>query len=83
LEVGLIGRDYNLIGQILEIFKDKEKNREKKKEYSAKGIVGEQEYSKGVERKGSELTSSTMKLMAIFSQGRGSKIWEIGEEGLR
>ena len=32
---------------------------------------------------GSELTSGTVKLMAMFSQGRRSKTWEIGEEGLR
>ena len=45
--------------------------------------MDEREYGKGVEKKGSELTSGTMKLMAIFSQGRGSKTWGIGEEGLR
>jgi len=38
LEVRLIGRNYDLIGQILEIFKDKRKNK-KKKEYSVKGIA--------------------------------------------
>jgi len=41
---------------------------EKKKEYSVKKIADEQEYGKGAERKGSELTSGTVKLMAIFLQ---------------
>jgi len=45
LEVRLIGRNYDLIGQILEIFEDKRKSK-KKKEYSVKGITDEQEYSK-------------------------------------
>jgi len=48
-----------------------------------KEIANEQEYSRGAEKKGSELTSGTMKLMAIFSQGRGSKTWGIGEGSLR
>jgi len=39
----------------------------KKKEYSVKEIVDEQEYGKDAEKKGSELTSGTVKLMAIFS----------------
>jgi len=34
-------------------------------------------------RKSGELTSGTVKLMAIFLQRRRSKTWEIGEEGLR
>jgi len=55
LEVRLIGRNNNLIGQILEVFEDKKKNK-KKKEYSVKGIADEQEYSRGAEKKGSELT---------------------------
>ena len=46
----MIGRNYDLIGQILEIFEDKRKNK-KKKEYSVKGIVDEQEYSKSTKRK--------------------------------
>jgi len=50
LEVGLIGRNYDLIGQILEIFEDKRKNK-KKKEYLVKGIADEQEYSKSTKRK--------------------------------
>ena len=74
----MIGRNKDLIGQILEVFENK-----KKKEYSVKGIADEQEYSRGAEKKGSELTSGTIKLMAIFSQGRRSKTWGIGEEGLR
>ena len=53
--MGLIGRNYNLIDQILEIFLDKRKN--EKKEYSIKGIADEQEYSRGAEKKVSELTS--------------------------
>jgi len=45
--VRLIGRNYDLIGQILEVFEDKKKNK-KKKEYSVRGIADEQEYSKSV-----------------------------------
>jgi len=61
----------------------KERIKKMKKEYSVKEIVGEQEYGKDTEKKGSELTSGTVKLMAIFMRGRRSKTWEIGEEGLR
>jgi len=45
LEVRLIGRNYDLIGQILEVFEDKRKNK-KKKEYSVRGTADEQEYDK-------------------------------------
>jgi len=55
----------------------------RKKEYSVKEIADEQEYGKDAEKKGSELTSGTVKLMAIFLRGRRSKAWEIGKEGLR
>jgi len=82
LEVRLIYRNNNFIGQILEIFEDKRKNRKKEK-YSVKGIADEQKYSRGVKKKSSELTSGTVKLMAMFSQGRRSKTGEIGGEGLR
>ena len=78
----MIGRNNDLIAQILEVFEGKKKNKKKKK-YSVKEIADEQEYSRGAEKKGSELTSGTMKLMAIFSQERGSKTWGIGEESLR
>ena len=47
----MIGRNYDLIGQILEVFEDKRKNK-KKKEYSVKGIADEQEYSKSAEKEG-------------------------------
>ena len=77
----MIGRNYNLIGQILEIFEVKREN--KKEKYSVKGITDEQKYSRSAEKKGSELTSGTVKLMAIFLRRRRSKTWEIGEEGLR
>jgi len=50
LEVGLISRNYDLIGQILEIFEDKRKNK-KKKGYSVRGITDEQEYSESAKRK--------------------------------
>jgi len=60
----------------------KERTKRKKK-YSVKEIVDEQEYGKDGEKKGSELTSGTVKLIAIFLRGRRSKAWEIGEEGLR
>jgi len=82
LEVRLIGRDNDLIGQILEIFEDERENKKREK-YSVKGITDEQKYSRGAEKKGSELTSGTVKLMAIFLRGGRSKTWEIGEEGLR
>ena len=55
----------------------------KKKEYSVKEIADEQEYGKDEEKKGSELTSGAVKLMTIFSRGRGSKTLGIGEENLR
>jgi len=55
----------------------------KKKQYSVKEIADEQEYGKDAEKKGSELTSGMVKLMAIFSRGRASKTWWIGEESLR
>ena len=67
----LIGRNNDLIGQILKVCGDKRKNK-KKKEYSVKEIVDEQEYGKDAEKKGGELTSGTVKLMAIFSRGRRS-----------
>jgi hypothetical protein len=51
LEVRLIGRNYDLIGQILKVFEDKRKNK-KKKEYSVKGIADKQEYSKSAEKEG-------------------------------
>jgi len=51
LEVRLIDRNYDLIGQILKVFEDKRKNK-KKKEYSVKGIASEQEYSKSAEKEG-------------------------------
>ena len=78
----MIGRDYDLIGQILKVLRIKERTKERKKVFS-KRIADEQEYSRSAEKKDSELTSGTLKLMAIFSQGRRSKTWEIGEEGLR
>jgi len=43
LEVRLIGRNNDLIG----VFEDKKENK-KKKEYSVRRIVDEQEYSKSV-----------------------------------
>ena len=47
----LIGRNCDLIGQILKVFEDKRKNK-KEKEYSVKGIADEQEYSKSMEKEG-------------------------------
>jgi len=43
--------DYDLIGQILKVFEDKKKNKEKRK-YSVKGIADEQGYSKSTEKEG-------------------------------
>ena len=77
----MIDRNNDLIGQVLKVFEDKRKNK-KKNEYSVKEIADEQEYGKGADKKGSELASGTVKLMAIFSRGRGSKTWGIGEESL-
>jgi len=51
LEVRLIGRNCDLIGQILKVFEDRRMNK-KKKEYSVKGIADEQEYSKSAEKEG-------------------------------
>jgi len=48
--VGLIDRNYNLIGQILEIFEDKRKN-EMKTEYSVKEIADGQGYSKSTKKR--------------------------------
>jgi hypothetical protein len=45
LEVRLIGRNNDLIGQILEVFEGKKKNK-KKNEYSVRQIADEQEYGK-------------------------------------
>ena len=47
----LIGRNYDLIGQILKVFEDKRKNK-KKKEHLVKGIADEQEYRKSAEKGG-------------------------------
>jgi len=47
----LIGRNYDLIGQILKVFENKRKNKKEKK-YSVKGIADEQECSKSVGREG-------------------------------
>jgi len=47
----LIGRNNDLIGQILEIFEDKRKNRKKGK-CSVKGIADEQGYSRGTKKRG-------------------------------
>jgi len=80
LEVGLIGRNNDLIGQILEIFWGEKKN-EKKKD-SVKQIVDEQGYSRSVEERAVKLTSGTTKLMAISSQARRSKIWGLVKKGL-
>ena len=79
----MIGRNSDLIGWILKVCGDKRKNKKKKNEYSVKEIAGEQEYGKDAEKKGSELTSGTVKLMAIFLRGKRSKTWKTGEEGLR
>jgi len=51
LEVRLIGRNYDLIIQILKVFEDKRKNK-RKKEYLVKGIADEQEYNNSAEKGG-------------------------------
>jgi len=48
--VKLIGRNNDLIGQILKGFEDERTKR--KKGYSVKRIVDEQEYSKSAEKRG-------------------------------
>jgi len=77
--MGLIGRDYDLVGQILKILWIKEKE---KREYSVKGIADGQKYSKSTRKKGDKLTSGTTKLMAIAPRGRRSKTWGLLEEAL-
>jgi len=47
--MGLIGRNNDLVGQILEIFGGKKKN--KKKMDSVRQIADEQEYSKSAEER--------------------------------
>ena len=61
----MIGRNNDLIGQILKVCGDKRKN---KKMEEKKGVFSKRnrEYGKGAEKKGSELTLGTVKLMAIF-----------------
>ena len=47
----LIGRDYDLIGQVLKSFEDERKKgnrKEKKKRYSVTRFADEQEYSKNI-----------------------------------
>jgi len=50
----LIGRNHDLISQLLKNFEDGEterKQKKKKKKYSVKGIANEQEYDKSAKRK--------------------------------
>ena len=68
----MIGRNNDLISQILGVFEGKKKNK-KKKEYSVRQIADEHECM----RKGGKLTSGTTKLMAISSQ---IKDLGVGEE---
>jgi len=66
--MGLISGDHNLIGKFLKGLKIG--RTERKKAYSVYRFVDEQEYKKSIKEKGSgELTSGTMKLMAISSRG--------------
>jgi len=51
MEMGLIGRNYNLVGQILKISRIK-KTRRKRREYSVKRIVDGQKYSKSTKKDG-------------------------------
>ena len=46
----MIGRNYDLISQIQEIFEDERKNK-RKREYSVKGIADEKEYNERAKRK--------------------------------
>ena len=50
----LIGRNHDLIGQILKGFKDEgiEKKQQEKKGYSVKRITDEQEYSRNIKGRG-------------------------------
>jgi len=50
--MGLIGRDYDLVGQIIKIVRIKEKVKRKKREYSVKGIADGQKYSKSTRKEG-------------------------------
>jgi len=73
----LIGRNNDLIGQILKVLRIKGGTKGKEKKVFSKRIADQQEYGKNAEKKGNELTSGTVKLMAIFSRGRGSKTWRL------
>jgi len=53
--VSLIGRNHNLIGQLLKGFEDggtEKETKRKRKKYSVKRIVDEQEYSKSIKEWG-------------------------------
>jgi len=71
LEVGLIGRNHNLIGQFLKGLKVERTQKKQKKGVLSKWMCREkgvqQEYGKK-KKGGIELTSGTTKLMAISSR---------------
>ena len=75
--MGLISGNNDLISQILEIFGNEMKKKEKD---LVREIADEQKYSGNVKKNGSELTSGTVKLMAIFPRGKRSKTWGLLEE---
>jgi hypothetical protein len=66
--VWLIGRDDNFVGQFLVVLEIKKENT-KKKIYSVKWIADEQGCEEKYRRWNEELTSGTMKLMAILRRG--------------
>jgi hypothetical protein len=70
LEVWLIGRDDNFVGQFLVVLEIKKRNTKKRKEkYSVKWIADERECEEKYRRRNEELTSGTMKLIAILQRG--------------
>jgi hypothetical protein len=79
--MGLIGRDYDLGGQILKIVRMKEKVK-KRGEYSVKGIADGQRYGKNTKKKEGKLTLGTTKLTAIAPRRRRLKTWGLLEEVL-
>jgi len=70
--MGLIGRDYDLVSQILKILRIRVK---RKKGMFSKRNCGWTKVQQEYEKEGGKLTSGTTKLTAIAPRGRRSKTW--------
>jgi len=71
LKVWLIGGDDNFVRQFLVVLQvEKKKCKERKRKCSVRWIADEQRCEKKYKRRREELTSGTMKLMAILSRRR-------------